>query len=82
MGGNRDDQAGGVGAVLILALMAGCAPPFMRGVASGNVAKVETELAHGADLNARDARGNTPLIVAALDGHNHNPLEAIDQVLR
>ncbi|MHB1954477.1 MAG: ankyrin repeat domain-containing protein [Sulfobacillus sp.] len=52
-------QRGGVGAVLILALMAGCAPPFMRGVASGHVA---------ADVNARANNGNTPLMVAAQGG--------------
>ncbi|MHB8414618.1 MAG: ankyrin repeat domain-containing protein [Acidiferrobacteraceae bacterium] len=64
-------KRGGAGEILILALVAGCAPPFMRGVASGHMAKVEAELAHGADVNARDAHGNTPRIVAALNGHNH-----------
>ncbi len=43
--------------------------PLTRAVASGNVAKVEVLLAHGANVNARDKTGHTPLHIASFDGH-------------
>ena len=49
--------------------ISGCASALMDDVRSGNVAKVQDELAQGADPNNMDGNnGNTPLEVAARNG--------------
>ena len=63
--------------ILVIALLAGgcrekdrdLTTDLHRAAQQGNLQKVQTLIAHGAYLNARDRTGCTPLFLAAVAGH-------------